>query len=143
MGTRTGTLMPIIPTLTPRWKRRAASPLAVKMAVPLLYRLALMRSMASSTKSACSTDSTGSKISSRYTSIYGGDAVQHGGADEEPFSYPGTTSPRPSTVTYAPCCSPESKDPGCGPWLVESGGHLGSAGRWAGLIAAQTAFQRA
>jgi hypothetical protein len=31
----TGTLMPIIPTWTPRWNLRAASPLEVKIAVPL------------------------------------------------------------------------------------------------------------
>jgi hypothetical protein len=28
-------LIPIMPTFTPRWNRRAASPLEVKMAVPL------------------------------------------------------------------------------------------------------------
>ena len=45
--------------------RRAASPLEVKMAVPLPYGLALTRRIASSTESARSTDSTGPKISSR------------------------------------------------------------------------------
>ena len=34
--------MPIMPTCTPRWNRRAASPLDVKIAVPLPYGLALI-----------------------------------------------------------------------------------------------------
>ena len=54
-----------MPTWTPRWKRRAASPLEVKIAVPLPYGLALISAIASSTVSARSTDSTGPKISSR------------------------------------------------------------------------------
>ena len=57
--------MPIIPTWTPRWNRRAASPLEVKIAVPLPYGLALISSIASSTVSTRSTDRTGPKISSR------------------------------------------------------------------------------
>ena len=35
IGTGIGTLMPIIPTSTSFWKRRAAPPSLVKMAVPL------------------------------------------------------------------------------------------------------------
>ena len=34
IGTGIGTFTPIMPTCTPRWKRRAASPLEVKIAVP-------------------------------------------------------------------------------------------------------------
>ena len=55
--------MPIMPTLTPRWNRRAASPLEVKIAVPLPYGLALTIAIASSTVSTRSTESTGPKIS--------------------------------------------------------------------------------
>ena len=44
--------MPIMPTLTPRWNRRAASPLDVKIAVPLPYGFALISAIASSTESA-------------------------------------------------------------------------------------------
>lgn len=40
MGVGIGTLTPIIPTCTFRWKRRAESPLSVKMAVPFPYGLA-------------------------------------------------------------------------------------------------------
>ena len=43
-----GTLTPIIPTSTSFWKRRAAPPSLVKMAVPLPYWLELIRSSASS-----------------------------------------------------------------------------------------------
>ena len=43
--------MPIMPTWTPRWNGRAASPLEVKIAVPLPYGLALIRSIAASTSS--------------------------------------------------------------------------------------------
>ena len=35
MGTGMGTLIPTMPTLTPRWNRRAASPDDVNSAVPL------------------------------------------------------------------------------------------------------------
>jgi hypothetical protein len=54
-----------MPTFTPRWNRRAASPLEVKMAVPLPYGLALISAIASSTLSVRTTESTGPKISSR------------------------------------------------------------------------------
>ena len=57
--------MPIMPTLTPRWNVRAASPEPVKIAVPLPYGLELISLMASSTVSMRTTDSTGPKISSR------------------------------------------------------------------------------
>lgn len=69
MGTGTGTLMPIMPTLTRRWNRRAASPLPVNRAVPLPYGLALTRSMASSSESTRTTASTGPNNSSLYASI--------------------------------------------------------------------------
>ena len=55
--------MPIMPTWTPRWNRRAASPLEVKIAVPLPYGLALISAIAASTSSARTTESTGPKIS--------------------------------------------------------------------------------
>src|SRR5580698_9141904 len=63
--------MPIMPTLTPRWNRRAASPELVKIAVPLPRGLELTSLNASSTSSTRTTESTGPKISSRYTSIVG------------------------------------------------------------------------
>src|SRR6266704_4222814 len=103
--------MPIMPTLTPRWNRRAASPLDVKIAVPFPYGLALINAIARSTVSACSTDSTGPKISSRYTSISGVTWSIRVGPTKKPFSYPGTVSPRPSTVSSAPCASPEAIRP--------------------------------
>ena len=57
--------MPIMPTWIWRWKVRAASPLEVKIAVPLAYELALISSIASSSVSTRTTASTGPKISSR------------------------------------------------------------------------------
>ena len=42
-GTGIGTLMPTWPTSMSSWKRRAAAPLWVKIAVPLPFRLALMK----------------------------------------------------------------------------------------------------
>ena len=41
-GTGTGTLMPIMPTSTSCWNRRAAPPSLVKIAVPLPYGLLLI-----------------------------------------------------------------------------------------------------
>ena len=111
MGTGIGTLMPIIPTFTPRWNRRAASPLDVKIAVPFPYGLALMSRIASSTVSARTTDSTGPKISSRYTSIVGVTWSTTVGPTQKPSSYPSTRTPRPSTASRAPCCSPEPMSP--------------------------------
>ena len=43
-GTGIGTLMPTIPHCTSFWKRRAAPPSLVKIAVPLPYGLRLIRS---------------------------------------------------------------------------------------------------
>ena len=40
--------MPIMPTVASRWKRRAAPPSLVKIAVPLPYGLPLMRARPSS-----------------------------------------------------------------------------------------------
>ena len=65
MGTGIGTLTPIIPTCTRRWKVRAASPLEVKMAQPLAKDCALISAIASSSVSTRTTTSTGPKISSR------------------------------------------------------------------------------
>ena len=56
--------MPIMPTFTSRWKRRAACPLAVKIAVPFAKELLLISSIASSSESTRTTVSTGPKISS-------------------------------------------------------------------------------
>ena len=57
--------MPIMPTCTPRWNVRAASPLEVKIAVPLPYGLALIRSIAVvERRHADARTSTGPKISS-------------------------------------------------------------------------------
>ncbi len=53
-----------MPTSTSFWKRRAAPPSLVKMAVPLPYRLVFTSSTASSYVAARTTDSTGPKISS-------------------------------------------------------------------------------
>ena len=64
IGTGIGTLMPIIPTWTPRWNVRAASPLDVKIAVPFANEQSLMRRIASSSVSTRTTTSTGPKISS-------------------------------------------------------------------------------
>ena len=85
--------MPIMPTLTPRWNCRAASPLLVKIAVPLPYGLALTSAMASSTVSARSTDSTGPKISSRVDVHLRGHRVDHRRADEEALLVPGHDQP--------------------------------------------------
>ena len=81
------------------------------MAVPLPYGFALTSAMAWSTVSACRTDSTGPKISSRYTSISGVTRSIRVGPTKKPFSYPGTVSPRPSTASVAPCASPEAIRP--------------------------------
>ena len=43
-----GTLIPTMPTSTSFWKRRAAPPSRVKIAVPLAYGLRLMRARPSS-----------------------------------------------------------------------------------------------
>ena len=48
MGTGTGTLMPIMPTSTSRWNRRAAPPSLVNSAVPFPYGFALTMATASS-----------------------------------------------------------------------------------------------
>ena len=47
-GTGIGTLMPIIPTCTSFWKRRAAPPSLVKIAVPLPNAPSLIRATPSS-----------------------------------------------------------------------------------------------
>ena len=65
MGTGMATLIPTMPTVTSRRKRRAAAPSRVKMAVPLPKGLAFTRAMASSRVSTRSTERTGPKISSR------------------------------------------------------------------------------
>src|SRR5262245_14012673 len=111
IGTGIGTLTPIMPTVTSRWNRRAASPLAVKTAVPLPYGLALMSAIASSRVSTRVTTSTGPKISSRYASISAVTWSSTVGPTKNPSSYPSTTSPRPSTTSVAPCSSPEPMYP--------------------------------
>ncbi|MNP04704.1 hypothetical protein D3C76_966280 [compost metagenome] len=64
-GTGIGTLMPTWPTSISSLKCRAAAPERVNRAVPLPFGLALISSMAWSRVSACTTQSTGPKISSR------------------------------------------------------------------------------
>ncbi|MNF90283.1 hypothetical protein D3C84_728420 [compost metagenome] len=64
-GTGIGTLMPTWPTSISSWKWRAAAPERVNRAVPLPFGLALISAMASFRVSACKTQRTGPKISSR------------------------------------------------------------------------------
>ncbi|MDT4847129.1 hypothetical protein FQZ97_811780 [compost metagenome] len=62
-GTGIGTLMPTWPTSMSSWKRRAAAPDCVKIAVPLPFGLLLISSMASSMVSASAMHSTGPNTS--------------------------------------------------------------------------------
>ena len=90
-----GTLMPIMPTFTPRWKRRAASPLEVKMAVPLPYGLALTSSMASSTERAVQHRQHRPEDLLAVGVHLGGDVVEHRRADEEAALVAGHDQPAP------------------------------------------------
>jgi len=63
-GTGIGTLIPIIPTSTSFWNRRAAPPSLVKIAVPLPNAPELISATPSSYEATRTTESTGPKISS-------------------------------------------------------------------------------
>ncbi len=104
-GTGMGTLMPIIPTWTSCWKRRAAPPSLVKIAVPLPNRPELIRSTPSWKVCTRTTDSTGPKISSWYAREEVGISSMSVGPNQKPSSFPSTVNPLPSTTMRAPSAS--------------------------------------
>ena len=104
-GTGMGTLMPIIPTCTSDWNRRAAPPSLVKIAVPLPNSPELMSARPSSYLATRTTDRTGPKISSVYAFDDVGTWSSRVGPKKKPSSCPGTVNPRPSTTTVAPSAS--------------------------------------
>ncbi len=94
--------MPTMPASISSWKRRAAPPSRVKIAVPLPYGEAFISATPSSYVSTRSTHRTGPKISSRYAS----ESVETLSRRERPIQWPSskpsTVWPVPSRTTSAP-----------------------------------------